>query len=240
MWIAKYDEPTIIYPSRMDCSGKLSIPDCFSMFMDIAAPHAALLECGTEHLAKKGLFWLTVRTKIHINRRPRLMEEVTVSTWPEAPEETRCVRNYSITKNGEPLVLGKTLWAVLNMQTGKLNRVDELYPEDFVPCTEVAVPEPFTRFDRNFEGETFGTYTVRSTDIDFGGHMNNVAYLRAFASLYSAKEWQNLNLTDIEIHYKTSAFEGNTLTFQKKQEGDETQVVAFLENGKPAVYIAMK
>ena len=240
MWIAKYDESTIIYPSRMDSSGKLSVPDCFSMFMDIAAPHAALLECGTEDLAKKGLFWLTVRTKIHILRRPRLMEEVTVSTWPEAPEETRCIRNSSITKNGEPLVLGKTLWAVLNMKTGKLSRVDELYPEGFEASKEITIPEPFTRFDRNFKGEPFGTYTVRSTDIDFGGHMNNVAYLRAFASLYTAKEWQELNLTDIEIHYKSPCFEGNTLTFQKKTEGSETQFAAFLENGKPAVFIAIK
>lgn len=240
MWIAKYDEPTIIYPSRMDSSGKISIPDCFSMFMDIAAPHAALLNCGTEDLAKKGLFWLTVRSKIHIVKRPRLMDEVTVSTWPEAPEETRCIRNYSITKNGEPLVLGKTLWAVLNMQTGKLSRVDELYPDDFEACTEVAIPEPFTRFDRDFEGEAIGSYTVRSTDIDFGGHMNNIAYLRAFAGLYTAKEWQALNLSDIEIHYKSPCFEGNTLTFQKKTVGDQTQFAAFLDNGKPAVYIAVK
>ena len=238
--IQKYDLETIIYPSHMDSSGRLSIPDCFSLFMDIAAPHAAILGCGTQDLAKKDLFWLTVRSKIRILRRPYMMEPVTVSTWPEEPEETRCVRDYSITQNGKPLVLGKTLWAVLNMKTGKLSRVDELYPEGFEAIPDIAIEEPFTKFDRNFEGETFATYKVRSTDIDFGGHMNNIAYIRALVSLFSAKEWQDLKITEMDIHYKNSCFEGDELIFEKKMEGDPIQLCAKLSDGKPIVYIAMK
>ena len=71
IWIPKYDMPMIILPSLTDSSGKLSVPDCFSLFMDVAAVHAPMLKCGTEDLAKQGLFWLTVRSKIKIIRRPR-------------------------------------------------------------------------------------------------------------------------------------------------------------------------
>ena len=84
----KYEQSTIVYPSLMDSSGRLSIPDCFSLFMDIASVHAPLLGCGTEDLAKQDLFWLTVRSKIKIIRRPYLMEKIVLSTWPEPPEET--------------------------------------------------------------------------------------------------------------------------------------------------------
>ena len=232
----KLDVPMLIYPSRT----RLSVPDCFALFMDIAAPHAAMLGCGTEDLGKQDLFWLTVKSKVKIRRRPYMMEEVTVSTWPRAPEETRCFREYSITKGDETLVLGKTLWAVVNTKTGKLNRVDILYPEGFKAIDDIAIEEPFIKFDRFFEGEPFATYTVRSTDIDFGGHMNNIAYLRAFTSLFGAKEWQEMNVSELEIHYKSPCFEGNVLTFEKKQMEDSIHFCAKLPDGKIAVYIAIK
>ncbi|MBR3242874.1 MAG: hypothetical protein IKF90_09270 [Parasporobacterium sp.] len=238
--ILKYDLPTIVYPSQTDSSGRLGISDCFSLFMDIAAPHAALLDCGTQDLAKKNLFWLTVRSKIKIIRRPYMMENITLSTWPDDPEETRCNRNYSITQNGKPLVLGKTLWAVLNIKTGKLSRVDELYPEGFKAHQEITIPEPFTRFNRSFEGEPFGSYQVRSTDIDFGGHMNNIAYIRALESLFTAKEWQELNVTEAEIHYKSPCFEGNILNFEKKTVDDSVQFCAKLPDGKIVLNAALK
>ena len=237
----KYEQSTIVYPSLMDSSGRLSIPDCFSLFMDIASVHAPLLGCGTEDLAKQNLFWLTVRSKIKIIRRPYLMEKIVLSTWPEPPEETRSVRDYAITQDGNPLVLGKTLWAVLNMKTHRLHRVAELYPEGFEAIPDLAVPEPFMQFDKQFEGEEFASYTVHSSDIDFGGHMNNIAYIRAIAGLFPAKEWQDMELSDVEIHYKNACFEGDVLTFQKKAAGDGSlQLAAFLPNGKIAVYASLK
>lgn len=238
--VLKYDLPTIVYPSRMDSSGKLSIPDCFALFMDIAAPHAAMLGCGTEDLAKKDLFWLTVKSKIKIFRRPYMMEDIVVSTWPEQPEESRCNRDYSITKGDEILVLGKTLWAVMNMKTGKLNRVDELYEEGFKAIPDITIEEPFINFDRVFTGEPFAEYTVRPTDIDFGGHMNNIAYLRAAAGFFSAKEWQEMNITEMEIQYKAPCFEGDVLKFERKTVGDYMHLCGKREDGRPSVYIAIK
>lgn len=236
--IVKYDVPSIVYPSRTDASARLSIPDCFSLFMDIAAPHAALLGCGTEDLAKKDLFWITVRSKIKVIRRPHMMEPITISTWPRMPEETRCIRDYSITQDDATLVLGKTLWAVMNMKTGKLHRVDELYPEGFEAIPDIAIEEPFTKFDRDFGGELFASYTVRPTDIDFGGHMNNIAYIRAFSGLFSVKEWNQMNIKEMEVHYKSPCFEGNTLEFYKKTVDDHTHVCAQLPDGKVVLYIA--
>ena len=215
-----FEQSRFLGPSVCDASGHLSYPGAFGLFQDMAAAHAEPLGVGFEAMAAKGLFWLTVRSKIKIIRRPRMMEEVTVSTWPEEPQETRCNRDYSITKNGETLVLGKTLWAVLNIKTNRLHKVDVLYPEGFKAVDDLAIPEPFTQFDKDFQGEEFAAYTVRSTDIDFGGHMNNIAYIRAIESLFPAKEWQEKKISEMEIHYKTPCFEGDVLTFQKKAAGD--------------------
>ena len=238
--ITKYDVPMTIYPSRADASGRLSIPDCFGMFMDIAAPHAALLGCGTEDLAKEDLFWLTVKSKVKIIRRSYMMEKVVVSTWPRMPEEMRCIRDYSITQGDKTLVSGKTLWAVMNMKNGKLSRVDKLYPEGFEAFPEIAIEDPFLKFDRDFDTEIFATYQVRSTDIDFGGHMNNIAYIRALSGAFTVEEWNRMNLKEMEIHYKAPCFEGSILNLQRKTADGYTQICATLPNGKVVLYAAMK
>ena len=70
--------------------------------------------------------------------------------------------------------------------------------------------------------------------------MNNIAYIRAIAGLFPAKEWQDMELSDVEIHYKNACFEGDVLTFQKKAAGDGSlQLAAFLPNGKIAVYASL-
>ena len=68
-----------ITPSLCDFDGKLSIPDCFSVFQDIAADHAERLGVGADAMINRGLFWLTVKTKIRFLRRPAMPETVTVS-----------------------------------------------------------------------------------------------------------------------------------------------------------------
>ena len=47
-----------------DNTGGIGIPAIFSLFMDLATEHGAMIKMGAEDLAEKGLFWLTVKTKV--------------------------------------------------------------------------------------------------------------------------------------------------------------------------------
>ena len=109
-----------ILPSMCDGAGRLSIPDTFALFMDIAAEHANALGCGVYDMAEKGLYWLTVRTRVRFTRRPALMEKAVLTTWPEAPGRLRANRDYLLEGPGGILAAGKTEWAVLDQATGKL------------------------------------------------------------------------------------------------------------------------
>ena len=66
----RIEKEIVILPSLCDGSGRLGIPDAFALFMDIASEHAEALGCGIGALGKKGLFWLTVRTRVRFFRRP--------------------------------------------------------------------------------------------------------------------------------------------------------------------------
>ena len=229
----RYDKGMIIGPSLCDFSGRLSLQDALAIFMDIAAEHADKLGIGLKYLAKENSFWLTEKTRIHFNRRPFMGEAVEVSTWPEQPDGTRCSRDYTITDNGKVLVEGKTLWAIMDMKAGKLREVKDVYPKDIDILENVVLPEGFTKFDdENFGGELLGEYTVNSADIDIGNHMNNAAYGKALASLFSTEELKKADFTELEIHYKGQCHEGEKLTFMKKQEDGTLKILAYSAKGK--------
>lgn len=221
-----------IVPSMCDSSSRLGIPNTFSLFMDIATEHSDLIKIGPRDFLPEGKFWLTVKTKVHFNHRPKLAEPVTLVTWPEKPEKRRMNRDYELLQDGTVLVAGKTEWALLDTKTGRLFHVEKLYPDDMEIIEHLALPAPFSRFSDDFlDAQSLGIYTVSSLDIDLGGHMNNVAYIRAFASMFSTKKWDSMDIHDVEVWYCSQCFEGEKLNIKQKQVGDGTEVCFEKEDG---------
>ena len=237
---AYYARELTILPSMCDSAGKLSVPNAFSLFMDVATEHAERLGIGMDRFAERGLFWLTVRTRLRFIRRPAMNEVVTASTWPETPERSRCNRDYRLEANGETLIEGKTEWMIMNLSTGRLFPVDGVFPADMeVPDARV-LEEPFMRMTDDFaEADAIGGYTVRSTDIDVGGHMNNAAYVRAIAGLFTAKAWQEMNIREMEVAFRAPCFEGNALMAQKRRNGDAIEI-RLSHEGKTIVLARIK
>ena len=236
----RLDHDMVIPASRCDATSCIGIPDCFAAFMDLATEHAEQLGIGLGLLDSDGLFWLTAKTKIHFYRRPRMNEPVTFSTWPELPERFSCNRDYSITKDGELLVAGKTQWAMMNTRTGRLQAMEGVFPAELTMAEDRVLPEPFARVKGDFPEEPFGEVRVRSIDIDLGGHMNNAAYVREFAGLFSTKEWQALDIHELEIHYRKSCYEGDILQFRMHDAGAEKHVKASLPDGTDIVYLILR
>lgn len=203
--------------SDCDNNGKLSVPRMFEIFMDVATEHAVKLSISAKDLGND-LFWLAVRTKVRVSRRPEMSQEVTVTTWPQMPVRVRTNRHYTISDADGVMISGKTEWAVINTQTGRLQRLTDIFPSGFEFGDEVAIEEPYARVSDDFtDAEIVGEYTVKSTDIDVGQHMNNSAYVRAFFSLFSCKELEENEFTEFDIAYKAQSYEGETLTVKCRE-----------------------
>ncbi len=216
---------TMVAPSMCDGSAKMSVPYFFAAYMDIAATHSEATGLGVKKLMEKGLFWLAVKTMIRIHRRPALTENVALTTWPNTPEGKRCLRYYTVKEGEELLAEGKTEWAMLNAQTMQVVDASNGYPEGFQALSDTACAGDFSRISEDFsEGRTVGTYRVASTDIDFGGHMNNAAYVRAIFSLFSSKELKAMRVKEMEIIYRTPCFEGDTLTLKARQANESGRI----------------
>ena len=238
---AKLTREMTILPSICDREAKLSIPDLFAQFMDVATLHAEELGVGAEPMIRRGLFWITVKTKVHILRRPRLLETVTVSTRPLVPERVRAIREYRLEKDGELLAEGKTEWAVLETATGRPRLMDGVFESGLELGKEPAYTAPFARILPDFAGaEELGSCRVRSTDIDLGGHMNNIAYLRAAFGLLSGDQLKEMPQGTVEIVFRAPCFEGDLLCLRRRLTETGWELALVREDGTAAALLRLE
>ena len=232
-----YEISRMITPSLADVTGLLSIPDTFGLFMDIASEHAEHLGCGYDVMREKGLFWLTVKTKLQIDERPRMGEIITLRTWPEEPGTFRCVRSYELLRNGKRLICGKTEWAVFDFKENRVTSSAGIFPQELTFQNGTAYDEAFRRIPDDFsEIAPYASYTVRSTDIDVGHHMNNTSYIRALAGSHSCDDWAQLPFRKIEVHFRTPCYEGENITFQCRKQ--QNAVTYRLANSESTLFLA--
>ena len=232
-----FEQNILIPPSACDYSGRLGYAGAFAVLMDLATEHAEHLGIGLAAMKAKNRFWVTVRIKIIFHERPAVSEAVRLITWPEKPGAVRCNRSYEIRRGDKLLIAGRTEWAVMNTEANAIAPAADLFPADLDYVSGSSVSEPFVRIPARFDGtEPFASYTVRSTDIDLGGHMNNAAYPRALFGAFSAKELEAMQARSIDLIFRAPCYEGEKLDFYKKESegvtdlriarGDETVLLA--------------
>lgn len=234
----------IVDPSMCDATGALGHANIFALFQDIASEHAEQIGVGGAAMAARDVFWLTVHTRVQFFGKAYMMQGLSASTWPGVckPNDRRCFRYYRLTRKDRVVALGKTEWAIINTKTGRLCPIsDSGFPADFPYAEEIVCPEPLTRFTDDFTGgDAVYTHVVRASDTDFGGHMNNVAYVRALLDSFSAKELAGIPVRELEIHFSTPCYEGEQLTVFRKKSDAGWLLAVKKEDGKAAALADLK
>lgn len=232
---ARMSKRSKVYLSSCDQTGRMSLLGLFTAFIDIAGEHGTEIGLGMEDLAKKNLFWLAVKTKVKFFRRPALMEPISLETWPEKPGRASCRRYYALHDAKNLAAVGMTEWAMVDKDSGKLQKLAAVYPEGLEHCEEKSCEGPFARIDADFAGgEEVGRYTVRSTDIDVGQHMNNVAYVRMLLGMFSCAELALGEPVGMEIAYRRPCLEGEELVVYRRSVEKAWELGVVKANGEVA------
>ena len=219
-----YSKTGTVTPSLCDASFRLGIAQQFALVQDVAAEHAELLGLGGAVMTARGAFWLAVHTRLEFFAAAEMMAPLTVTTWPVrcAEEDLRLHRLYRIESAGRVLSEGRTEWMIRDMKTGRLLRArDAGFPADMTYRDEQVCTTPFSRVtDRFSEDDLAFRRPVVFSDVDFGAHMNNVAYVRAMLDSFDAAEMRALSPKSMEIRYHEPCREGEEISVYRKATED--------------------
>lgn len=231
-----YKENVKILPSMCDSKSRLSIPAAFDLFQNMATLHADHFDIGPDGMNRRNYFWIISKTAMHFYRMPVMMDDVTAKTWIQPADRAKCERDFALFSGHDPLLVCRSIWAVMSHDTGRLVPMAGLYP-DYLEFSEPVPDEAvFSKIGKDFAGaKTVGEYTIRSIDMDLGGHMNNVNYIRAMLGCFSTDEIEAMDIHDIEVQYLSQSYEGETLTFRcRRTDSGAYEIGAIKKDGKAA------
>lgn len=226
---------TSVLPSLCGADQRLCIKGAFSLLVDAAADHSEQIGTGCRDMRSRHRFWLMSRAKIRFYSRPEMMDEITVTTWPKTPGHFLCDRFYTVEKDGACVLEGRQEWAVLDTDTGRPVRTEDIYPEGLSPLPAAVLPTPFSRLRDTLVGEDLvSSLRVNASDIDFGGHVNNIVYLRMLTDSFTTAEYLALSPREVEVQYLCPCFEGENLSVLRKRTDEGYLFSIRKESGKTA------
>ncbi len=198
------------------------------LFQEVAGQHACSLGVGFSDMLEKGLLWVVLKVKYQVVKVPELYQGVRVLTWPLEQKRLDFQREYLIkdSKTGETLVKGTSQWAVIDKNTRKLTKADNVYKNIDGYCSDVNFSEKLLRIG-DFQGEFKHKVTSEFTHIDPNFHVNNAKY--GDYVLDAINSSQPLNIKEFQIDFHKEIL-NNTETDIFVEENENTVLVKGVQN----------
>lgn len=238
----KFTYSTVVTPDLCGKRPRLTPSAVFLLFQNAACLHAEAIGNGTWMQAERNCYWVATHSRVDFAAEAKLMDAVEVSTWANRskPNAVRGLRSYDLRRGGELIAEGFTEWVVLNRDGGFLHFSDFGFPEGFEFTDYEACGGKLSRFRGSFSNEDYVyDYIVRTSSIDVGRHMNNVAYVRAFLDCFTADEVAEMPVATMEVRYVTACMEGETLRLCRRRTENGWLLGALRADGKCAAYMSI-
>ena len=138
-------------------------PSAFMDFaQDMAYYAAGKFNFGYEDLQQQGDAWVLSRMHIKFVATPKWRSQVKMSTWHKGLSGLYFLRDFILTdQNGEPMILATSSWVVIDRDTRRLVRSDELQQmfDESAVCRDNAIltPAPKILLPKSIEPKKIAT-----------------------------------------------------------------------------------
>lgn len=205
-----HERTYILEATDVNSADRLKNSRLLAIMQEIAGEHSALLGADRSALEERKLFWAVIRHRVQITRLPQSGESIRVCTWPMPTTRTAYPRaTVAYDADGNELFRGISLWILMDMTTramvlpgksgvevaGSLQGNELTLPGSLLPQK---LPN---REDR----------TVRFTDLDLNGHMNNCRYMEWVDDLLPAEFHRTHSPKQLLVCYLSEAREAEKM-----------------------------
>ncbi|MBR6513252.1 MAG: hypothetical protein IKT46_00315 [Clostridia bacterium] len=166
-----------------------------------------------EELWQSGKAFILSRMAVNIYRPIKQYEDIEVATWPcDSDKGVAFNRSYAIYIDGEEVARGVGVWALVDIETKKLLRVEEADLSNLEAGPVHSVEGLRFRMPREGMSEA-GQHRVTYNLVDCNMHMNNTNYPDMFYSFIPGVE--KYYVKDMSFTYRAEAPLGAELTVHR-------------------------
>ena len=220
-----------ISPVAVDQFGRLKASRLLEYLQTVAGEHSAILGTDQNALMDKNLFWAVIRHRVQITRLPGSGEKLRIETWPMPTTRTAYPRStIAYDENGNECFRSISLWILMDGNTRAMVLPGKSGVEVTGLLRGCELRAPSSQLPREM-GET-DERSVRYTDLDLNGHMNNCRYLdwvedllpSAFHKCHEIREFTLCYMSEVQenepvqLHWELS--DGPVLTVEAVRAQD--------------------
>lgn len=181
---------------------------------DAAIAHSESVGYGLARVKAEEQAWLLNRWHFQMERYPLLGEKVVIETWPSSFERFYGRREFLIlNQNQEVIGRATSLWVFFNIATKRPSRIPSEFGEVYGLDPRRGIDDPFDPLQTIGVGAGAGEqeFSVRRSDIDTNGHVNNANYLQWILEVVPEDIYRNNHLASLEIQYKKETTYGSRI-----------------------------
>ncbi len=217
-----YRQQYLVEDNEVDCFGNLKPSMILFYAQDVAGNHCLQLGTDYESMAARGLFWAVIRHRVLVNRLPRRGEAITVETWPMPTTRVAYPRaTVAYDAKGGELFRIISLWVIMDMESRAMILPGKSGVEVLGLTRGGELAAPGSLAPKSLQNRD--SRTVRYSDLDRNGHMNNCRYLEWSTDLLPSAYHGSHRLTELTVCYLSEAREGESLALDWQQ--DENGVI---------------
>lgn len=217
-----YTKNGMVSGSLIDTSTNLSVIGTFQIVED--ALTELMGELKIDGITAKKLYnamWVYTKNRIKFLKPLAWGEGYTVESFVSLISLAKINIDTAIKdNNGEIVAYSKVELCALDLETGRIRKTATVGVDESIVKENSQIQVDFTKFEVLVMPKV-ESVVVRSTNIDFCHHCNNVEYLRFLLNTYSVAELENNPIKEFEICYANQSFEGDTLDIFKMQNQDK-------------------
>ncbi len=209
---------------EVDGTKRLKPVAFMDMAQEMAYEAAGAMHFGYDDLIDKKMAWVLSRFHFQFLDAPHWRDELDIQTWHRGAAGPFFIRDFKVfDSNGKLRIAGTSSWVVMDVESRRMVRPDEVLPSDNTICDDVAIDTPASKvmMPRGVEPELVGTHKVGYSDIDLLGHTNNARYVSWAMDCIDSPEIDSPSdleagaVSDIEITFHHEARLGDEISLYR-------------------------
>ncbi|MBR3201822.1 MAG: hypothetical protein IKG17_10905 [Mogibacterium sp.] len=205
---------------------KLSVEGAFRIVEDMVTElmgdqHIDGVTCMREY----GGMWVFVRNRIEMPQPLAWMDEYTATSYISSFSKIRLYIDTVLQKADGSIALKSRLeLCAVDLETGKIRKSESVGVGEKTPAEEPMFEIAYTK-EKPVRGDLIDEITVRSADIDYCHHTNNVAYVRYFVNQIGVDDLIENPVKAIEVQYVAQTHEGDRLSMYHCDSENEAYMI---------------
>ena len=200
---------------------KLSVEGAFRIVEDMATELMGIQHIDGVTCMRDGM-WVFVRNRIEMPQRLAWMEEFTVTSYISSFSKIRLYIDTVIQKADGSIALKSRLeLCALDLETGKIRKSESVGVGEKTPAEEPMFEIAYSK-EKPARGDKIDEITVRSADIDYCHHTNNISYVRYFVNQIGVDDLIEHTVKAIEVQYVNQTHEGDSLGVYRCELASDT------------------